>query len=73
MSERVKEILMTRDHMDEYDADNLIEEFQTDLDSTLEVYAGGTDDDVAIGLSNAEALLMDYFGLEPDYLMDFLP
>jgi hypothetical protein len=63
----VKEILMERDGMLPEDADALIYEFEDMLDSLLESGAEGMP-----GTVLAEELLEDYFGLEPDYLMEFL-
>jgi predicted metallopeptidase len=72
MSARVKAILMERDGMDEGAAEDLIADFVEDLDAVLLVYADGSEEDAIQGLSDADELLRDYFGLEPDYLVDFL-
>ena len=64
MSERVKKILMERDGLSECDADDVISNFKEDFDALI------SSEDAS--LSEAEDLLSDYFGLEPDYIMDFL-
>lgn len=65
----VKEILMARDLMEADDADELIADFKDELEYTLSVedQIGACDT-----LASAEQLLKDYFGLEPDYLMEFI-
>lgn len=60
--ETVKEILMRRDRMEEEVANERIEAFLEELDYLIEKG----------NLEEAEELLQDYFGLEPDYLMEFL-
>jgi len=54
---------MERDRMNEFDADDLIQEAQDEIEEIIN--NGGTLDDI-------ETVIMDYFGLEPDYVMDFL-
>ena len=62
MAETIKEVLMRRDGMSSNSADVLIfeakEEFQACLD----------DGD----MESAENICAEYFGLEPDYLLDLL-
>jgi hypothetical protein len=60
--ETVKQVLMLRDDMLEADADDLINDFKAELELLIS--------DCAI--DQAEDLLHEYFGLEPDYLMEFL-
>lgn len=62
--ESVKEVLIRRDGMDSFDADDLIHQFQDELDSLL--LDGGAVED-------AYQLVLDWFGLAPDYLDDFFP
>lgn len=62
MSKRVKRILMERDGISSDQADDLIKNFQLDFDHALD--AGDVD--------WAEELLAVHFGLEPDYIEDFL-
>lgn len=60
--ESVKEVLMSRDKMSSEDADDLIAEFKEDLDHLVEIGS----------LEDAYDLVAEYFGLEPDYLEEFL-
>lgn len=60
--ETVKQVLMRCDGMSESDADELIEDFKYNLNRVLE---GKSDAD-------PEELMVEFFGLEPDYLMEFL-
>lgn len=59
---QVKSVLMRRDNVTEAEADELIGYFKQDLEECIQHG----------DLQEAEELLMDYFGLEPDYLMEFL-
>ena len=61
----VKQILIKRDDLTPEEADDVIADFQADLNALLDEDPGS--------LFDAEGLVADYFGLEPDYLMDFLP
>lgn len=61
--ETVKEILMRRDGNTEEEAQARIDEAQEEMDRIL------TDNGT---LSQAERVIYDHFGLEPDYLMEFL-
>ena len=58
--ETIKEILMTRDNLNAHEADSLIEEARTDLHQRL--IEGEMPFDIC----------EEYFGLEPDYLMELL-
>jgi hypothetical protein len=58
--ETIKQVLMARDGMSESAAEDLIREAQEDLNERL---ACGED---------AEDICMEYFGLEPDYIMELL-
>jgi hypothetical protein len=60
MSE-IKKILMKRDGMSSAEADDLIKEAIEDLNSRLEACD-----------PSAEDICNEYFGLEPDYLMELL-
>lgn len=60
--ESIKEILMRRDGMSEVDANELIEEAREAMYEYLD------DDD----MESAEDICMEYFGLEPDYLMGLM-
>jgi len=55
---------MERDGMSAEDALDLINEFKSELEEYL---------DESASLDEIEQLFEDYFGLEPDYLMEFLP
>lgn len=57
----IKEILIERDGMDPEDADALIAEAQEEFDDFL---AEGD-------LEAAERICADWFGLEPDYAVEF--
>lgn len=56
MVESIKEVIMRRDEMSSEEADKLINEAK---------------EEVANG-ANPEEVLLDYFGLEPDYIFDLL-
>ena len=58
----IKNILMTRDNMTEMEADELISDAIADLNDRLE--HGDTD--------SAYDICEEYFGLEPDYLMELM-
>lgn len=58
----IKEILMDRDGLNEASADELIREAQEEL-----AYAISIND-----FDRAENICSEYFGLEPDYLMELL-
>lgn len=60
--ETIKQILMRRDGMSSIEADELIAEAQEQFSEYLE--NGEVD--------YAEEICMDYFGLEPDYLDEFI-
>jgi hypothetical protein len=59
--ETIKEVLMRRDGMSEAEADDLILEAKEDLLQRIE------DND-----PSAEDVCQDWFGLEPDYLIELL-
>jgi hypothetical protein len=58
----IKSILMTRDNMDEAQAESLIEEARQALNEYL------ADGDI----DSAEDVCAEFFGLEPDYLMQLI-
>jgi hypothetical protein len=58
----IKSILMERDNMTSAEADALIEEAQIEMDNLL---AEGN-------LNAAERICEDWFGLEPDYIMELI-
>ena len=60
----VKQVLMDRDGLTDAEADELIAEFREDFNELLD---NGAD------LNELEQSIEDWFGLEPDYLMEFLP
>lgn len=60
----IKEILMDRDGMAEDEAQDLIDDAQGEIIDLL-------DNDGS--LCDAEQVIADYFGLEPDYLLELLP
>lgn len=58
----IKETLMERDGMEEWEAQDLIDEAKEEMDEYL-----------AVGdYESAYDVCADYFGLEPDYLMELL-
>ena len=58
----IKEIIMERDRLTDYEADTLIADAKDALDMALSM--GDTD--------QAEDICMDYFSLESDYIMELL-
>lgn len=64
----VIDILMNRDGMSQADAEDLVADAQYEIDALM-----GTGVEGMAGVVDAEQIIMDYFGLEPDYLMDFIP
>jgi hypothetical protein len=63
MSARIKKILMKRDGISEQEAEELIAETADSIEAV--VMEGGS-------LCEAEDIVMDDLGLEPDYMEDFL-
>ena len=63
----VIQILMSRDGMSEADAEDLVAEAQYEIDALMNTGVEGM-----AGVLDAEEIIYDYFGLEPDYLMDFI-
>jgi hypothetical protein len=61
----VKKILMERDGDSAEEAQDRIDSFVEELETMFE--------ENPLGLLDAEDLVADHFGLEPDYLFDFLP
>ena len=59
--ESIKEVLIKRDGMDPADADNLISDAQDDFNYRI----------ARKDLDAAENICADWFGLEPDYLIEF--
>lgn len=62
MSETIKQILIRRDEMSEDEAAELISAAKEELEVALDHGS----------LDEAEDIIMDYFGLEPDYLDELL-
>ena len=60
---KIVKILMERDNMSQEDAENLLDEARDEAEMMLEEDCG---------LMDIEDLLMDYFGLEPDYIFDLI-
>ena len=60
--ETIKEVLMRRDEMTSDEADDLISEAKEQL---LEYFESGD-------LIAAEDICSEYFGLEPDYIMELM-
>jgi len=58
----IKETIMYRDGIDSYEADELILQAREEL---IDIINLGD-------LDAAEMVIKDYFGLEPDYLMELL-
>lgn len=58
----IKQIIMQRDGLTSQEADNLI----ADAQATFDAYMGEGD------LDSAENICEEFFGLEPDYLIEFL-
>lgn len=61
MDTSIKEVLMRRDKMTAEEADDLIAEAKADLQQRI-----------ADGDPSAEDICEEYFGLEPDYVIDLL-
>ena len=61
----IKETIMGRDKLSEEEADELISQAKDEL---IEIISTP-----GMCLSDAEAVVEDYFGLEPDYLDELLP
>lgn len=64
--ESLKEVLMRRDRMTEDEATLEIDEAKEELEELIEEEGPGA-------ICEAEDLIKDRFGLEPDYLDDILP
>jgi len=62
MTETIKQILMRRDNMTEKNADDLISEATDAMNEYL------SDGD----MDSAEYVCEEYFGLEPDYIMELM-
>ena len=62
MADSIKSVLMERDGLDAEDALALIAEAREQFNLYLE----------AGDIEGAEQICADYFGLEPDYVMEFL-
>ena len=60
--ETIKEVLMRRDSLSSNEADELIEVAKAELESCLEIG----------DMESAEDTCMNFFGLEPDYLMELM-
>ena len=63
MVDSVKKVIMERDNVSCEEAEERIEEFRLGMDSILN--RGGS-------LEDLEDLMSDEFGLEPDYVEEFL-
>lgn len=61
---RIVKVLMERDNMSQEDAQDLFNEALEELNNMMEG---------DYSLCDVEELIEDYFGLEPDYMFDFLP
>ena len=59
----IKKVLMERDGYLEIEADEIIEEAREALNEYIEEG----------DMESAENICQDYFGLEPDYLMELMP
>jgi len=66
--ETVKQVLMRRDGNTESEAQERIDCFVEELNDLL----GGENENAILCLMDAESLVADHFGLEPDYLMEFI-
>ena len=64
--EKVKDVLMRRDGLTEDEANDAIQLFKNDLNDLV------SDDEDGSSLEDAYQLIEDHFGLEPDYLDEFL-
>ena len=62
--ETIKEVLMRRDNETDESAQERINEAQDEINFIID--EGGN-------LQDLEDVVMDYFGLEPDYLMELMP
>jgi len=66
--ETVKQVLIRRDGNTESEAQDRIDCFVAELNDLL----GCESDNAMLCLLDAESLVADHFGLEPDYLMEFI-
>lgn len=62
MCESIKKVIMERDGLSDSEAQELIDAAQADFDACIE---NGD-------MSGAEDICGDYFGLEPDYIEQFI-
>jgi len=62
MTETIKDVLIRRDNMSPKEADNLILAARIQLDHYL----------IENDLDAADNICMEYFNLEPDYIMDLI-
>lgn len=60
-NESIKSVLIRRDKMTSDEADDLIQEARQQFNSYLE----------AGDMTSAEDICSEYFGLEPDYIIEF--
>lgn len=59
--------LMNRDCMSQEDAEDLVEDVQYEIDALMDTGVEGM-----AGVLDAEEIIYDMLGLEPDYLMVFI-
>lgn len=59
----IVKILMKRDNMSQEEAEDLLDDAKDEAQSLLEEDGS---------LEDIECILMDYFGLEPDYIFDLI-
>ena len=60
---KIVEILMERDNMSQEEAEDLLNEAKEEAQNVLEEDGG---------LEDIEDILLDYFGLEPDYIFELI-
>jgi len=64
----IKEVIMQRDGISEETADEMIDEAQSQINEILE-----NEESPFMMLERVEGVVMALFGLEPDYVDEFIP
>jgi len=60
---KIVEILMERDNMSQEEAEDLLDDAREEAQNVLEKEGS---------LEDIETILLDYFGLEPDYIFELI-
>ena len=70
MEDSLKAVIMERDGLEEDEAEHKIDEFRSELTAVLDELK--VNENVIEVLESAKELMADHFGLEPDYLDEFI-